>query len=275
MTIRLHEKEVLHAIQITRYEAEVLYARLLEWLADLHGSAMAFTDDARKCRNREFLWNRLKELAAVLGYDLKSDFEPLAQKAEAEATASRMVSSVEDGWRPEDGWEKGHSVSRLLRDREWAKWSDAKIAEACGVTQQYVSALRKEIERILGPQAVTEERYATAEEIEKDDRQFIDYCRAQVQRAETKAYLEELWTAVADERQGIQNELRPDFIRKSGELPASDTGLAAKPEAQPTDMPGIAETRAFVEMVKNRLREEIGSAEGVSINYQRNLSDRA
>lgn len=36
-------------------------------------------------------------------------------------------------------------VNKLLRDEEWAKWSDREIARRCGVDNAFVSKLRKEI----------------------------------------------------------------------------------------------------------------------------------
>ncbi len=41
--------------------------------------------------------------------------------------------------------DKRRAVERLLRDGEWAKWSDRKIAEACGVTHPFVGKVRAEL----------------------------------------------------------------------------------------------------------------------------------
>jgi hypothetical protein len=41
--------------------------------------------------------------------------------------------------------DKRRAVSRLLLDPEWGKWSDVDIAERCGVSHSFVSALRKEL----------------------------------------------------------------------------------------------------------------------------------
>jgi len=40
--------------------------------------------------------------------------------------------------------DKRRAVERLLRDEEWSQWSDRRIAEATGVSNQFVSNLRKE-----------------------------------------------------------------------------------------------------------------------------------
>ncbi len=40
--------------------------------------------------------------------------------------------------------DKRRAVERLLADKEWSKWSDRKIAEACGVTHPFVGKLRAE-----------------------------------------------------------------------------------------------------------------------------------
>lgn len=39
--------------------------------------------------------------------------------------------------------DKRKAVSAMLADAEWSQWSDRKIAEACGVSQPFVSAMRK------------------------------------------------------------------------------------------------------------------------------------
>jgi hypothetical protein len=42
--------------------------------------------------------------------------------------------------------EKGTVVQRLLKDPEWAQWSDRKIARHIGVSHTFVGALRKELD---------------------------------------------------------------------------------------------------------------------------------
>lgn len=39
--------------------------------------------------------------------------------------------------------DKRKAVSAMLADSEWSQWSDRKIADACGVSQPFVSSLRK------------------------------------------------------------------------------------------------------------------------------------
>lgn len=39
--------------------------------------------------------------------------------------------------------DKRKAVAAMLDDAEWSQWSDRKIAEACGVSQPFVSAMRK------------------------------------------------------------------------------------------------------------------------------------
>lgn len=41
--------------------------------------------------------------------------------------------------------DKRHAVTQMLEDPEWAKWSDRKIAEACGVSHPFVIKLRGEL----------------------------------------------------------------------------------------------------------------------------------
>lgn len=50
--------------------------------------------------------------------------------------------------------DKRKAVSAMLADEEWAKWSDRKIAEACGVSQPFVSGMRKppEVITVITPE---------------------------------------------------------------------------------------------------------------------------
>ena len=41
--------------------------------------------------------------------------------------------------------DKRRAVTVLLTDDEWQKWLDNKIARQCGVSQPFVSAVRKEL----------------------------------------------------------------------------------------------------------------------------------
>jgi transposase-like protein len=45
--------------------------------------------------------------------------------------------------------DKRRAVKTLLRDEEWAKWSDREIARQCGVSQPTVSSLRQELRQEL------------------------------------------------------------------------------------------------------------------------------
>lgn len=51
--------------------------------------------------------------------------------------------------------DKRKAVQTLLDDPEWTAWSDRKIAEACGVSQPFVSGLRKpeKVITVITPQA--------------------------------------------------------------------------------------------------------------------------
>lgn len=42
--------------------------------------------------------------------------------------------------------ERRRAVEKMLRDEEWGRWSDSRIAEHVGVSQPYVSAIAREIE---------------------------------------------------------------------------------------------------------------------------------
>jgi hypothetical protein len=44
--------------------------------------------------------------------------------------------------------DKRHSVEVLLKDDEWAKWSDRVIAEKCGVSHPFVADVRSQVETV-------------------------------------------------------------------------------------------------------------------------------
>lgn len=52
--------------------------------------------------------------------------------------------------------DKRSAVQRLLNDEEWVAWSDHKIAEHAGVSQQFVSATRKELTTVVNSPAAAQ-----------------------------------------------------------------------------------------------------------------------
>ena len=50
------------------------------------------------------------------------------------------------GRKPED---KRHAVLSLIQDQEWGQWSDNAIAKHCGVTQPFVSKLRRSLKTVI------------------------------------------------------------------------------------------------------------------------------
>lgn len=59
--------------------------------------------------------------------------------------------------------DKRKAVAAMLADAEWSQWSDRKIAEACGVSQPFVSGLRKpeKVITVITPKAETVESDST------------------------------------------------------------------------------------------------------------------
>jgi hypothetical protein len=51
---------------------------------------------------------------------------------------------------PRSNADKRRAIERLLRDREWRKWSDSKIAEVCAVDHKTVADVRRSLRAILG-----------------------------------------------------------------------------------------------------------------------------
>jgi hypothetical protein len=45
--------------------------------------------------------------------------------------------------------DKRHVVTRMLQDDEWGQWSDNAIAKHCGVTQPFVSKLRRSLKTVI------------------------------------------------------------------------------------------------------------------------------
>lgn len=57
--------------------------------------------------------------------------------------------------------DKRKAVLTLLEDLEWSKWSDNKIAQACGVNQTTVSNYRRSLMESLSEEAPVERTYTT------------------------------------------------------------------------------------------------------------------
>lgn len=63
-----------------------------------------------------------------------------------DAILHSVGSNVRHGLRPgpED---KRHAVGMMLNDAEWAQWSDARVAERCGVSRWLVADVRRDLVR--------------------------------------------------------------------------------------------------------------------------------
>lgn len=58
--------------------------------------------------------------------------------------------------------DKRYMVTRILNDAEWVSWTDARIAEQCGVSHTFVTALRRELESVNGS-AASQAKYQARE----------------------------------------------------------------------------------------------------------------
>lgn len=100
--------------------------------------------------------------------------------------------------------DKRCAVKTLLADKEWAKWSDRQIADACGVSQPFVSAIRR-------PEVVTRQQAARkVSEVRSDNGLH------------------------AKENNSLPAK-NPEKPAASGDFPAWSEGI--KPSAKPTEKP--------------------------------------
>lgn len=64
--------------------------------------------------------------------------------------------------------DKRLAVGKMLDDPEWSKWTDHKIAEHIGVTQPFVSALRKQVISVITPPANGKPAPTTTKRVGRD-----------------------------------------------------------------------------------------------------------
>ena len=50
--------------------------------------------------------------------------------------------------------DKRHCVMKLLKDEEWGKWSDTRIAQKCGVSQPFVGNQRRSLKTVISERRV-------------------------------------------------------------------------------------------------------------------------
>jgi hypothetical protein len=247
-----NDQMVMPNVRITRYEVETLYHAMLRDSASRQADAECWVDDSRKCWDRRFLWHRLELLAAHVGNDLESDFDPLYREAYAKSHMAR-ISDSEPG---SQGW---HEWQRHLRDQA-VPASDAGAATRSStpkpncpkcMTNEHVIKRAEEYDDCWvcwkknggcgakwpdeepwskpdGPAAIPGVTmadklppWAKAKPIDHKDMPFINDCQVHIQRAKSLEELLELWEAVAERRQEVQDELRPDFTLRKGEFIAA------------------------------------------------------
>lgn len=79
----------------------------------------------------------------------------LAQGTQRDAILFSVGANASHGKRRTNA-DKRQAVERLLRDDEWSKWSDNRIAEQCAVDQSTVSKYRKELTSLM--ESISENR---------------------------------------------------------------------------------------------------------------------
>lgn len=122
--------------------------------------------------------------------------------------------------------DKRHAVLMLLADREWAKRSDAWIAEKCGVSQPFVSKVREPI-TVIGS---TEKRTG------RDGKQ-----RPASAKAKTNGKAEHAARAV-------EFGMPPSAASKAFDVPQEEIGAAVEAPAEPNTIGQLIERYdAFVE----------------------------
>ncbi len=109
--------------------------------------------------------------------------------------------------------DKRKAVGAMLADEEWAAWSDRKIAEACGVSQPFVSGMRKpkEVITVITPPAAAKPEKAPKRTLtppppaDAEDRGADDLAEAQHTVAELAQENEQL-----RDRLAVESLLEPE-----------------------------------------------------------------
>lgn len=75
--------------------------------------------------------------------------------------------------------DKRRAVEQILRDAEWGTWSDRKIAEHCGVSNDFVSAMRRQVSSDdtsgdgQAPESGTSEAPKPAKRVGRDGKKYL------------------------------------------------------------------------------------------------------
>lgn len=85
-------------------------------------------------------FHRLKAADRIGALDIRAE---VRQGTQRDAILHSVGANASHGLRRTNA-DKQRAVKRLLGDEEWAKWSDGEIARRCGVSQPFVSVLRRE-----------------------------------------------------------------------------------------------------------------------------------
>jgi len=91
-------------------------------------------------------WHRVSAARQAGLETIKAEIRPGTKR---DAILYSVSANATHGLRRTDA-DKRRAVMRLLNDDEWSKWSASVIAEAAGVSQPFVSGLRRQLEEATG-----------------------------------------------------------------------------------------------------------------------------
>jgi hypothetical protein len=91
-------------------------------------------------------WHRVSAARQAGLATIKAEIRPGTKR---DAVLYSVSANATHGLRRTDA-DKRRAVMRLLNDEEWAKWSASVIAEKAGVSQPFVSGLRRQLEEATG-----------------------------------------------------------------------------------------------------------------------------
>lgn len=120
------------------YDAIAEYAFLINDGIDLDPVVVFETDEGY------LLADGFQRIEAYKGVGKRKIDVEVKQGTRRDAILYGIIANTKHGVRPTNE-DKRKMVTRLLQDEEWSTWSDNVIAKKLGVTQPFVSGLRKEL----------------------------------------------------------------------------------------------------------------------------------
>lgn len=128
----------------TQPRAQLFEEVVAEYAEDMQQGAI-FPPVTIYCDGEEYWladgFHRVRAREAIGSKEVTAEVRPGTQR---DAVLYAVGANASHGLRRTNA-DKHRAVKRLLRDREWMKWSDREIARRCGVANSFVGRIRKSL----------------------------------------------------------------------------------------------------------------------------------